>query len=159
MYKFNFMFRLNKLLLRTLLLMLMLFVGPLHAQILYACTEIEKSVDMAMHNTQDMAKHSTNLCNAHQDCVNLDCEGALDSNEGLCCEGSAALSINPDLQQNLPAINLVELESDVDPPQATVTTLSLFSPTQIFAIPVVSPRINSGQPGSNTYLITQRLRI
>lgn len=112
-----------------------------------------------MHNTKGMTKHSTNLCNAHQDCVNLDCEGALDSNEDLCCEGSAALSINPDLQQNLPAINLVEVESDVDPPQTIVTTLNLFSPAQTFATLVVFPRINSGQSGSNTYLITQRLRI
>ncbi len=153
------MCRYNKSLLRTSLLMLMLSVGPLHAQILYACAQIEKASALAIHNTNDVAKHNAGLCNAHQSCVNIDCDNVLDSSQGQCCEESAALTINPDLQQNIPAINLAEVESDVDPPQAIPAMPGSFLPQQAFVVSVVFPRINSGQSGSNTYLITQRLRI
>ncbi len=137
----------------------MFSVGPLHAQILYACAQIEKASSLAIHNTSDASKHNADTCNAHQSCVNIDCDNALNSSQGRCCEESAVLTINPDLQQNIPAINLAEVESDVDPPQVIPTILSSFLPQQASVVSVVFPRINSGQSGSNTYLITQRLRI
>ena len=153
------MCRYSKSLLRTSLLMLMFSVGPLHAQILYACAQIEKASSLAIHNTSDASKHNADTCNAHQSCVNIDCDNALNSSQGRCCEESAVLTINPDLQQNIPAINLAEVESDVDPPHVISTMPGSFLSRQVFATSIVSPRINSGQSGSNTYLITHRLRI
>ena len=137
----------------------MFSVGPLHAQILYACAQIEKASSLAIHNTSDASKHNANMCNSHQSCVDIDCDNVLNSGQGQCCEESATLTINPDLQQNIPAINLVEVESDVDPPKVISTIPGSFLPQQTFVVSVVFPRINSGQSGSNTYLITQRLRI
>jgi hypothetical protein len=148
--------------------MLMLSVGPLQAQILYACAQTEKASSLAIkksdaskHNVSkhNVSKHNAELCNAHQSCVNIDCDNALNSSQGRCCEESATLTINPDLQQNIPAINVAEVESDVDPPHVISTIPGSFLLQQAFEISVVFPRINSGQSGSSTYLITHRLRI
>ncbi len=152
------MYRRNRSFLRPLLLMLMLVVGPLQAKTLFACTKIEKTDEIVVHNTSDVTKHNTSLCNDHQDCINLDFDDMLDLDQNPCCEQSVVLSINQDLQQNMPSINSV-VESDIDPPQMATTTLDLFLPSQTVVVSVVLPRINSGRSGSNTYLITQRLRI
>ena len=137
----------------------MLSVGPLNAQILYACAQTEKASSPAIHNTSDESKHDAGLCDAHQSCVNIDCSNVLNSSQGQCCEESATLTINPDLQQNIPAIYLVEVDSDIDPPQVISTMLGSFLPQKTFATSIVFPRINSGLSGSSTYLITHRLRI
>lgn len=152
------MYRYNKSLLRTSLLILMLSVGPLHAQILYACAQIEKASALAIHNTSDASGHNADLCNAHQSCVNVDCDNVLNSSQGQCCEKSAELTVSPDLQENIAAINLVEVESDVDPPKPISVKLA-FLPKQTFIASVESPFIKAGQSGSDTYLITHRLRI
>ena len=88
----------------------------------------------------------------------MDLDDVLGMNQNSCFEQSTVLSINQDLQQNIPAINSV-VESDIDPPQAIETALD-FVPRQQFVAYIVFPRTNlTGQSGSNTYLITQRLRI
>jgi len=143
---------------RVLLLLLILVVGPLQAQILYACAEIERAAGMA-HNVSDMDTHNTDLCNSHEECINIDCNAAFDSSQGLCCEESSVISINQDLQQNIPILSLM-VESDIDPPQTTDTTHDIFFQKQITSAFVVFSSFNlSGQSGSNTYLITRRLRI
>jgi len=152
------MCRYNGCYLRPLLLMLMLLVGPLQAQILYACAEIEKTDNLVMHNTSDMAKHNSSLCNDHQNCINLDLDDVLELDQNLCCEQSVVLSIDQDLQQNMPSINSM-VESYIDPPQVTAAMLDLFLPSQTVAVSIVLPRINSGQSSSYTYLITRCLRI
>jgi len=155
---FYSMYRRNRSFLRPLLLMLMLVVGPFQAKTLFACAKIEKTDEIVVHHTSDVTKHNTSLCNDHQDCINFDFDNILVLDQNPCCEQSVVLSINQDLQQNMPSINSV-VESDIDPPQMTATTLDLFLPSQTIAVSVVLPRINSSQSGSNTYLITQRLRI
>ncbi len=98
-------------------------------------------------------------CKTNQDCVYMDFDDMLDLNQSPCFEQTMVLSFNQDLQKNVPIINSV-VESDVDPPQVMDITLDLVLPPQTVLAFVVFPRINfSGQPGSNTYLITQRLRI
>ena len=89
----------------------------------------------------------------------MDFDDVLDLNQSPCFEQIIVLSINQDLQQNIPIINSV-VESDVDPPQVMDITLDRAIPQQTVLAFVVYPRVNfSGQSGSNTYLITQRLRI
>ena len=139
--------RRNKSFLRPLLLLLILVVGPLQAQTVFACV------------TMDMVMNVVDSCKANQDCVNMDLDDVLDVSQNPCFEQSIVLSINQDLQQNIPAINSV-VESDIDPPQAIATTLDRIFPPQHVQVLVVFPHTNfSGQSGSNTYLITQRLRI
>jgi hypothetical protein len=88
----------------------------------------------------------------------MDSGDVLNLSQNQCFEQSVILSINQDLQQNIPAINSV-VESDLDPPQAIETSLD-FAHQQQFIAYIVFPRTNlTGQSGSNTYLITQRLRI
>lgn len=153
------MYRPKRSFLHPLLLILMLVAGPLHAQILYACTKIEKTAEMIVHDISDQSKNYTNLCNDHQDCINLDFDNVIDSNQNPCCEQSVVLSIDQSLQQSIPIINSV-FESNIDPPQAMDTAFDFVFQQQVVLAFVVFPRINlSGQSGSNTYLITQRLRI
>lgn len=137
----------NRPFLRPLLLLLFLVVGPLQAQIVFACV----TMDMVMSNVEN--------CKTNQDCVNMDFDNVIDLNQSPCFEPTIVLSINQDLQQNIPIINLV-IESSIDPPQVISTTPDLIFPPQSVLAFVVSTRFNlSGQSGSNTYLITQRLRI
>ena len=141
------MYRRKESFLRPLLLLLFLVVGPLQAQTVFACL----TMDMVMNNADN--------CKTNQDCVYMDFDDMLDLNQSPCFEQTMVLSFNQDLQKNIPIINSV-VESDVDPPQAISTILDLVFPPQIILAFVVSNRINfSGQSGSNTYLITQRLRI
>jgi len=88
----------------------------------------------------------------------MDPDDVLELGKDSCFEQSTVLSTNQDLRQNIPAINSV-VESDIDPPQAIATALD-FAPRQQFVAYIVPPRTNlAGQSRSNTYLITQRLRI
>ncbi len=144
---------------RVLLLLLVLVAGPLQAQILYACAKIEKTASVISHNASDMDIHSTDLCSGHEECFNTDCNAIFDSSQGLCCEESPVISINQDLQQNIPILSSM-IESDIDPPQATGTRYdSCFQKKVISTFEVFSPPDFSSQSGSNTYLITRRLRI
>ena len=134
--------------LTPLLLVLMLVVWPLQAQTVFACAMM------------DTVMHVACCCDDHHDCADSDCDDALESNRGPCCKQSVELSFDQDVQQNTPVIKPVELRSDVDPSQAMVATLDLTLPPQSVAAFVVFPRIDfPGQSGSDTYLITQRLRI
>ena len=149
----------NKSFSRVLLLLFILVVGPLQAQILHACAEIEKTVGTTIHNVSDMDTHSTNLCNGHEECINVDCSATFDSSQGICCEESSVISINQDLQQNIPMLSLI-VESDIDPPQAMDTTFdSIFQKKSISAFAAFPLSNFLSQSGSNTYLITRRLRI
>jgi len=140
------MFRHNRSFLRSLLLLIFLVVGPLQAQTVFACV------------TMDMVMNVTESCKTNQDCVNMDPDDVLELGKDSCFEQSTVLSTNQDLRQNIPAINSV-VESDIDPPQAIATALD-FAPRQQFVAYIVPPRTNlAGQSRSNTYLITQRLRI
>jgi len=141
------MFRRNRSFLRPLLLLIFLVVGPLQAQTVFACV------------TMDMVMNVVDSCKTNQDCVNMDFDDVLDVSQSPCFEQSIVLSISQDLQQNIPAINSV-VESDIDPPQAIATTLNhVFPPQQFLVLVVLSHTSFSGQSGSDTYLITQRLRI
>ena len=141
------MFRRNRSFLRPLLLLIFLVVGPLQAQTVFACV------------TMDMVMNVVDSCKTNQDCVNMDLDDVLELNQNPCFEQSVILSIDQDLQQNMPIVNSV-VESDIDPPQIIATTLNGVLPRQFVLAFIVHPRSNfPGQSGSNTYLITQRLRI
>ncbi len=137
----------NKSFLRPLLLLLILVVVPLQAQTVFACV------------TMDMVMNVVDSCKTNQDCVNMDLDDVLDLNQDPCFEQSVVLSIDQDLQQNIPIINSV-IESDIDPPQAMGTALDFVFQQQAVVAFVVFSHINlPWQSSSNTYLITQRLRI
>lgn len=84
----------------------------------------------------------------------------LEVKQGPCCERSTEVGINEDSIQDSPVYKPVEIRSDVDPPLAIIDFFfAIFflqnSPTAL----VVHLQQATGFSGTNTYLITQRLRI
>jgi hypothetical protein len=71
-----------------------------------------------------------------------------------------SISIDEEARQDAPIIKSVEVRSDVDPPTGIVATLPDFDllPRRVAHRLDFSPS-DSFKSGSDTYLITQRLRI
>lgn len=119
----------------------------MQAQTVFACA----SMDMVMNVSDN--------CKTNQDCVNMDFDDVVDLNQIPCFNQSVVLSIDQDLLQDLLVINAV-VDSDIDPPDVIVDTIYRVFPRQFVLVFVAVPRTSlSGQSSSDTYLITQRLRI
>jgi hypothetical protein len=133
------------------LLLLILIIGPLQAQTVFAC----EMMDTIMHGECCCAGDKSGA-----PCDDADCEGAFDAGSGPCCERSVELSLDPDARQDSPAIKPVEMRSAVDPPPAIIAaTIELVPPQSPATI-----RLDDSLPAlldsrSDTYLLTQRLRI
>jgi hypothetical protein len=87
-------------------------------------------------------------------------DATLEPGDAPCCERSIEVGIDQESVKSLPLAGLTDLRSDVDPPQALLAPLDPLFPPQPRLIhrnyrylPV------AGQSGSETYLVTQRLRI
>ena len=148
----------SKSLLRVLPLVLLLVMGQLQAKTIYSCLMMDKSGHNAMMDRDMDMQQDADCCRDQKACLSLDCDDALAPNEDSCYEQTVILTINQELQQNMPILSLVG-ESDVDPPQVMFITLDLVFPPQTVTAFVVFPHTDTIQSGSNTYLITQRLRI
>lgn len=134
-----------------MLLLLVLVVGPLQAQTVFACA----MMDTVMHGECCCEDHEVN-----EDCLDSDGDATLEFSPGPCCERSVEVSIDEDARQDSPVVKPVEVRSDVDPPQAIITSSDALIPPQSVVAPgVFQPLPIAGQSGSRTYLITQRLRI
>mgnify|MGYP003635815847 CR=1 FL=1 len=132
------------------LLILIVSIGPLQAQTVFACLMMDKVMDEC-------------CCDGHQtgkECLDSDCEVAVGAREDPCCEQSAELQIDEDARQDTRVTNLSEVRSDVDPPQAIVTSFdAIVAPQGPAVIIVLQSQPFAHHSGSDTYLITQRLRI
>jgi len=94
-----------------------------------------------------------------EDCADVYCDGTLNSNNELCCERSVEVSFDNEAKQYAPIVKSFDVRSDVDPPTAIVTSFNIFEPPHArVAAPVFSP-FDVDHYRSDTYLITQRLRI
>lgn len=133
------------------LLLLLLAVGPLQAQTIYACAMM------------DMVVHDRCCCEAakfEDDRANPDCNATLESSEKPCCERSVEVSVDQEAGQDTLTVKPAEVRSDVDPPQALVSSFDALFPPRPFPTRGVADRLpGTGQSGSDTYLLTQRLRI
>lgn len=141
----------NPLLARVLLLLGVLIVGPLQAQSVFACP----MMDEVMHGACCCVGNKND-----QDCVNADCDGAMDANTDPCCDRSVTISTDEEARQDAPIIKPVEVRSDVDPPTGIVATITEFDLLQrrvAFHVDLSTPDLYFSH--SDTYLITQRLRI
>ena len=135
--------RLKKQLVRPLLFVMVLVLGPLNAQTVFAC--------MMMGGIE----LDTCCCDDHAPAI-------LDSDDGdeSCCETSVELRIEQSSEQKNPVAKLVEVRSDVDPPAAVfVANTTDPRPERALAIAHRTRNWSSHNPGSRTYLITLRLRI
>jgi hypothetical protein len=143
------MHRSNISFLSLLFLTFLLLSGTFQTRTVYACAMM------------DMAMHDQCCCDDHGNCAASDCGDALIPNDSPCCERSVELTNNLDIQQAVPLSGQrVEISSDVDPPEATFITDDFLSVTRVFTSPIIFPAtISAARSGSDTYLITQRLRI
>ncbi|HNP63579.1 MAG TPA: hypothetical protein PKH39_06545 [Woeseiaceae bacterium] len=131
--------------LRTFLrsvLILIVAVGPLQAQAVFACTMMDTVMEEC-------------CCDEHQ--VG---DAATESNQEPCCEQSVEVQVDEDARQDTQLLKPFEIRSDVDPPPAIVNSFNAIAALQEHSAPVVyRQRPTANFSGTDTYLITQRLRI
>lgn len=135
---------------RTLLL-LIVAVGPLQAQTVFACA----MMDMVMHDECCCEHHK-----AARDCETSDCGAAPESSETPCCEHSVDITADPDARYDGSISKPVELRSDVDPPDFLISSFEPgFTPQAIPDTRGFDSAAAVDHGASDTWLITQRLRI
>ena len=127
---------------RSLLLILLLVIGPVQAQTLFACEMMEEVI------------LDTCCCDDHPDLADVSI-----AKSDPCCEKRVELSVDHASDQTTPITKPVEVRSDVDPPAMLIATQ--LNPPNQRADRAVFPSSANAAPenGSRTYLVTQRLRI
>ncbi|HET6630578.1 MAG TPA: hypothetical protein VFG91_12455 [Woeseiaceae bacterium] len=132
------------------LLLLIVAVGPLQAQTVFACAMMGKGMMEGC------------CCEHHassRECETPDCGAVPESDETPCCEHRVEITVDPDADDGTVS-KPVEPRSDIDPPSFVATSFEarLTSPaipdTPGFHYPAAA-----GHGGSATWLVTQRLRI
>ena len=137
--------------LQTLLTLLLMVVGPLQVQNVFACS----MMDEVMHGECCCVGHKSD-----QDCIDADCDSAADSRSEPCCERSTQVIIDHEAQQDVPVVKPVEIRSDVDPPPALVCAyIAFLKPPSCAAYATAWLASRERCSASDTYLVTQRLRI
>ena len=132
-------------------LLLALLVGQVQAQSVFMCAMIDEVVrGECCCATQATADH----------CGDSGCSGQADEQSERCCEQSVELSFDPDAEDGQPVAKSFELRTGVDPPPAAVGSIALHALTPTRS-PIAVPALPSDAHliRSDTYLITQRLRI
>lgn len=136
---------------RTLLLLCLLVIGPLQAQIAFAC------------EVMDTVVHGDCCCydpKVDTDCLRAECGPPADAEQVPCCEVSVDINLDQEARQHTPAFKPPDQRLDVDPPPALITTFD----EQFLPARPAAPRARLFdrallQTGSDTFLVTRRLRI
>ena len=128
----------------SILLTVMLAVGPLNAQVVFACSMM------------DAVFHDNRCCDEHKDCADQDYDEPLEKERDPCCERFVELSVDHELPHFLKPI---EVRTDVDPPLLVAAIDLSVSACPTTTIVRIEGNIAVCSHGSNTYLTTQRLRI
>lgn len=132
-------------------LLLALLIGQVQAQSVFTCALMDEVV------------HDECCCTANrtaQECGDSECGSLADRQLERCCDRSVELSFNPDAQDERPVTKPFELRTGVDPPPAAVGSIVLNAPAPTrSAIAVPALPSDAHLIRSDTYLITQRLRI
>lgn len=135
--------RLRKQLVRPLLFALILVLGPLNAQTVFAC--------MMMGGVE----LETCCCDDREPAV-IDFNGG----DEPCCKQLVELRMEQPSDQKNPITKPVEVRSDVDPPLAVMVASSVDPrPDRAFVTAYRMRNRLANNLGSQTYLITRRLRI
>ena len=128
-------------------LVFLLLVTPLQAQQVFAC---------GMMGTTFF---DDCCCEHHNNCADADCSDATSTETNQCCKQSVELNISNEMTEDLIVIKSLEIRSNIDPPPAITFTLEqLVEPVRFTEISYLHTTL-PGNLGSNTYFITQRLRI
>lgn len=135
--------RYRKQLVRPLLLVLLLVLGPLSAQSTYVCPMLgEVVLDKCCCDDHDTAQFT------------------LDSERNTCCEKSVDLQIDSGSDQFRTTIKKADVRSDLDPPAAILVAPDFDSqPDGVIAVSNRQKGDLHRFCGSQTYLTSQRLRL
>ena len=133
------------------IVLLALLMGQVQAQSVFKCA----MMDEVVHGECCCATNRT-----ADDCGDSACDSPAIGLSERCCDRSVELSFNADAQDERPIIKPFELRTGVDPPSAVACSVCLDT-----LLPTRSARAIPPLPSdahlirSDTYLITQRLRI
>lgn len=139
--------------LRTFLrsvLLVIVAVGPLRAQAVFACSMMDMVMEECCCDDYRIGKA----------CIDSDCDAAVGAGQEPCCEQSVQVQVDEEAWQDTRIVKPSEIRTDVDPPQTIVISFELVAALQVrSALVVYPPHPITRHPGTDTYLITQRLRI
>lgn len=134
------------------LLLLLTAVAPLQAQSMFACA----MMDTVVLDPCCCDQHHTK----HLDSVTPDPQLGLEACEDPCCERSVRVTVDQDPGQATPIVKSAESRSEIDPHQPIACAMdSLIRPQRIVTPRLDHPFPAAGRSGSDTWLITGRLRI
>lgn len=141
--------------LQAFLMLCLLAVGPLQAQVAYACA----MMDTVVHDECCCAEHGDQPAIGN-DCRNTACGSPPEAAQAPCCKVTVQVSVDQDARQHTPSVKPPDQRLDVDPPPALVASFAALFP----AAPPPAPQSVSldrlaTPAGSDTYLVTLRLRI
>ena len=123
------------------LLLLVVAVGPLQAQSMFAC------------GMMDTIVHDECCCGEHD-------SAELASGECPCCELSVEIGVDQEAMQDASVAKPAKIDSDADPPHVPAFSSEvLFAPEPFVASPGRVATSAAPPAASDTYLTTQRLRI
>jgi hypothetical protein len=133
------------------LLLLIVALGPLQAQTVFACAMMDRVMQ-----DECCCEHHASV----RDCEASECGAVPDLSEKPCCEHSVDITADPDARHDGSISKPVELRSDVDPPHFLISSFEAnFTPQAIPATRGFHAAAAATRGGSDTYLVTQRLRI
>lgn len=136
--------------LRTFLLLCLLAIGPLQAQVAFACA----MMDTVVHDDCCCDDHG-----AETDCLRAECGSPPDAEQAPCCDLSVEIGVDQETRQHTPSFKPLDQRLDVDPPPALVAILDIFPASQASAPAEHSFDQDVLRTGSDTWLVTRRLRI
>lgn len=133
------------------LLLCLLVVGPLQAQIAFAC----EMMDTVFQDDCCCDEPAVDT-----DCLRADCGATGEAEPTPCCEVSVGISLDHQAQQDTPTLKPPDQQRDVDPPPVLVAA---------FDDPLLAPQSPAPKVyffdraplpvASDTFLVTRRLRI
>lgn len=136
---------------KSCFLLLALLIGQVQAQSVFKCALMDEVV------------HGECCCTTNGiagDCGDSACDDPTNGPPERCCDRSVELSFNADAQDERPVTKPFELRTGVDPPPAAVGSIVINAQTPTrSALAVPSLPSDAHLIRSDTYLITQRLRI
>ena len=145
----------RKSLLQVLPLILLLLAGQLQAKTVCTCSMMDKNIHSAIINIDKSIQDKETCCHDHN---NSDCADTTSLSTDSCPNKILGLGIDQNIQINATISDLL-IESDIDPSQIKLTTLSFIFSSQI-AVPTIKfSSLSHPRFGSKIHLITQRLRL
>lgn len=137
--------------LRSLLLLCLLAIGPLQAQVAYACAMMDTVFhdDCCCGDSLDQ----TDLLPAEQ-------ATTADGERIPCCEVSVEITVDQETRQHTPTFKPPDQQPDLDLPPALVAIFDR-APLSLFRVASYAHFLEyrTADAGSDTWLLTRRLRI